>query len=46
MTQILLKAFKYYHERKEKKIRYFWFDENPDVVKLSYYRKEDKQKIF
>jgi len=46
MTQILSKALKYFNERKKKNISYFWLSENPEVEKLSYYRKEARQKIF
>ena len=46
MTGILGKTIKYYKERKEKKIEYHWISENPEVAKLSYYRKEEKQKVF
>lgn len=46
MTQILVKTLQYYNERSRKNISYFWFSQNPEVEKLSYYRKEEKHKIF
>lgn len=31
---------------KEKKVEYFWFSVNPEIEKLSFVKKEEKQKIF
>lgn len=46
MILIMMKIFKYHTERKQKKINYFWLTENPEVEKLTYFRKEKKEKIF
>ena len=46
MIFVLRKSFRYYQERIDKKVEYFWLTENKNVEKLSYYRKEEAQKIF
>jgi len=43
MIGILIKKNRQSGERKKKGIQYFWFSENPEVKKLSYYRKETKE---
>jgi len=35
-----------FKERCQKGIHYYWFEENPQVQKLSYYRREEKEKVF
>lgn len=44
--QILRNSIKYFKERRKNNIHYFWFSENPEVQALSYFRKEEKHKIF
>ena len=46
MISIIKRKVKQFRERKEKKISYFWFSENPKVKDLSYCNKENKDKIF
>ena len=46
MIGILKRTYKLYLERQTKNVTYYWFSENPDVVRLTYYKREEKQKVF
>lgn len=46
MYGITLKKLKQYKEMKDKKVEYFWLSVNPEIEKLSFVKKEEKQKIF
>jgi len=46
MYGILKRKFRHFKEMHQKKISYNWFDDNPRLVDLSYYRKEKKDKVF
>jgi len=46
MSNILKRKLKQERERKLKGVNYFWLSENPDLSKLSYFKKEAKDVIF
>lgn len=46
MTGILGRKVKGYRERCQKDISYNWFDDNPRLNELSYYKNEGNDKIF
>jgi len=46
MTGILKRKIKNYKERLNKQISYNWFDDNPRLNELSYYKNEGNDKIF
>ena len=46
MCKLWPKKIAKYRERCQKNITYFWIEENPEIEKLSYYRREEKEKIF
>jgi len=46
MFKMLPKKIRKMKERELKQIKYFWIEDNPEVKLLSYYRKEEKEKIL
>lgn len=46
MYGILKRKIRHFKEMSQKKISYNWFDDNPRLGELSFYRKEKKDKVF
>jgi len=46
MTGIISRKMKNYNERCNKDISYNWFNDNPRLTELSYYKQEGSDKIF
>jgi len=46
MYGIFKRKSRHFREMTQKKISYNWFDDNPRLVELSFYRKERKDKVF
>ncbi len=46
MTKIINRKISQYKERNAKNVSYFWTSVNPDINKLDYCKKENKDKIF
>lgn len=46
MYKILKRRYQQYLERKEKSVELAWFKEVPEIASLSYYQREQRDKIF
>lgn len=46
MFGMIRKKLKEYREMREKHVTYNWFTVATDLEKLSFYKKEEKRKIF
>lgn len=46
MIKLFPKKYYKYKERCAKNISYCWIEDNEEIEKLSYYRREEKEKIF